>query len=93
MADGDFDGDGFFDRIRLERREVHSDFVLWFAAGNGTALVGESMAAMLRLCDGYSEHNGALMTVWDDVAARHILGVQLLRSGGQRTPWYEFRMP
>ena len=39
VADGDFDGDGFFDRIRLQRRPDTSDFALWFAAGNGTSLV------------------------------------------------------
>lgn len=41
VADGDFDGDGFFDRIRLQRRPDTSDFALWFAAGNGTSLVSK----------------------------------------------------
>lgn len=93
VADGDFDSDGFFDRIRLQRRPVTSDFALWFAAGNGTSLVGESLVMSLRLCDGYDERNGALMTVWDETRGRHVLAIQLqTEEGGRRTPWFEFQM-
>eukprot|EP00040_Diaphanoeca_grandis_P036229 m.230225 g.230225 ORF g.230225 m.230225 type:complete len:735 (-) comp33575_c0_seq1:262-2466(-) len=91
VAQGDFDGDGTYDRFRMHRRQDKNDFVFYLARGNGRNYEPEIESFVLAPCNGFAGLNGAMMTVYSTALQRHILLFQLIKSyGGNRSPWFEY---
>lgn len=74
---GDFDGDGYLDRVRMESDFAQFGFPLYFAKGDGSKYMPERLVATVKVECWLSSKKLMLLSVYKPSAQRHVFGIYL----------------